>query len=104
MDKEYVTTEAHAEAMKRLDAENNRQNHRIDALEKNIQEIGKLTTSVEKLALSIENMAKEQNRQGERLEELEGRDGEMWRKVVSHVIMAALGIAVGYLLKKAGIF
>lgn len=35
-----------------------------------------MATSVEKLALSMQSMLKEQEKQGKRLEVLEGRDGE----------------------------
>lgn len=98
----YVTVDVHNEAMRRIDDENHRQNHRLDALEQTVREIGALTTSVEKLAVSIENMAKEQSRQGERLEELEGRDGEMWRKVVAYIATAIVGIVVGFLFRQFG--
>ena len=57
----------------------------------------------EKLALNMENMVKEQISQGQRLTELEGRDGEMWRKVVGWVISAVVGVAVGYFFFKLGV-
>ena len=44
-----------------------------------------LTASVEKLALNMENMLKEQEAQGNRLEALEDRDGEKWRTMISYV-------------------
>lgn len=99
---EYVTRAEHEEFRMRLDAENNRQNKRIDLLEKNEQQIQSLATSVEKLALNMENMLKEQERQGERLEALESRDGEMWRKVTGYVITAMIGIVVGYIFTQFG--
>lgn len=64
--------------------------------------MGKLTASVEKLAQSVQQMAKSQGRQEERLEELEGRDGEMWRKVTGYVITAVIGIVVGYIFTQIG--
>ena len=99
---EYLTRAEHEEFRMRLDAENNRQNKRIDLLEKNEQQIQSLVTSVEKLALNMENMLKEQERQGERLEALESRDGEMWRKVTGYVITAVIGIVVGYIFTQFG--
>ena len=50
----------------------------------------------------MENMLKEQLKQGERLEVLEARDGEMWRKVVSYAITAIVGIVIGFLFKQFG--
>lgn len=83
--------------------ENKRQNRRIDALEEMVREIGSLTTSVAKLASSMESMLKEQERQGERLEALEGRDGEMWRKVTGYIITAVTGIVLGFIFTRIGI-
>ena len=45
-----------------------------------MRQIGALATSVEKLAISMQSMLKEQEKQGKRLEVLEGRDGEKWRR------------------------
>ena len=50
----------------------------------------------------MENMLKEQLQQGERLEVLESRDGEMWRKVVGHAVMAVIGIVIGYIFNRMG--
>lgn len=99
---EYITRAEHTEFCTRLDAENNRQNRRIEILEGTTKQISELTTSVQKLAMSVESMVKEQSRQGERLETLENRDGEMWRKVSGYVLTAILGIAIGVLAKQIG--
>lgn len=99
---EYLAIEVHNEAMKRLDEENARQNKRLDMMEQHLREVESLTTSVEKLALSMETMAKEQIKQGARLEELEGRDGEMWRRVVGYIATFVVGIFATYLFKLIG--
>lgn len=98
-----ITRAEHDEFCKRIEEANKRQDARLEELEKNTQQIGALTTSVEKLAISIESMVKEQERQGERLEALEGRDGEMWRKVVGYTITAVVGIIVGFVATRLGI-
>lgn len=69
-----ISREEHEEFKKRLDDENHRQNRRIEVLEESVRQMGVLTTSVEKLATNMENMAKEQEKQGKRLELLEVRD------------------------------
>ncbi len=97
-----ITRAEHDEFAKRQDDENHRQNRRIEELEETVRQIGALTTSVEKLASSMESMVKEQEKQGKRLEVLEGRDGEMWRKVTGYFITAIIGIVVGYVFKQAG--
>ena len=81
---------------------NHRQNKRLDLLEKNIQEIGNIAMSVEKMAVSLQSMVKEQEQQGKRLEALESRDGEMWRKIISYTITAAAGLIIGYIFKQFG--
>lgn len=98
-----ISRAEHEEFCKRMEEENHRQNKRIDLLEENVRQIGALTTSVEKLATSMSNMVKEQERQGERLQELEDRDGEMWRKVVGYVITSVIGIVVGFLFTQIGL-
>ena len=85
---EYITRAEHAEFCARLDAENNRQNRRIEILEGTTKQISELTTSVQKLAMSVEN--------------LENRDGEMWRKVTGYVLTTIIGIAIGFLAKQIG--
>lgn len=97
-----ITRAEHDEFAKRQDDENHRQNRRIEELEETVRQIGALTTSVEKLASSMESMVKEQEKQGKRLEVLEGRDGEMWRKVTGYFITAIIGIVVGYVFTQAG--
>ena len=61
-----------------------------------------LVTSVEKLALNMEIMAKEQQEQGKRLETLEARDGEMWRMVVVYIVTAIVGGVIGFIFTRLG--
>lgn len=97
-----ITRAEHEEFRKRLEDEDHRQNRRIEILKKSVQQLNALTASVEKLAVNMENMLKAQNQQAERLEALEGRDGEMWRKVTGYVITAVIGIVIGYIFKQIG--
>ena len=100
---EYVGREEHAEFAKRIDDEHHRQTKRIDSLEQTVKEISSLATSVEKLANNMANMVKEQEKQGERLEALEGKDGEMWRTVVKYVLTTALGLVIGIVAMQIGL-
>lgn len=97
-----ITRAEHEEFRKRLEDEDRRQNRRIELLEGSVQQLNALTASVEKLAVNMENMLKAQNQQAERLEALEGRDGEMWRKVTGYVVTAVIGIVIGYIFKQIG--
>lgn len=98
-----ITRAEHEEFRRRLEEENKRQDKRIELLEDNMRELNQLTTSVGKLAASVESMVKEQEKQGKRLETLEGRDGERWRKVVGYVITAVVGIVLGFLFRQIGL-
>ena len=109
MDGDYISRHEHEEFRRSMEAENQRledenirQNHRLNALEETVKQVAAINTSVEKLAVSMENMLKEQVSQGKRLETLESRDGEMWRKVVGYVITAIAGVFIGYLFKRVG--
>lgn len=97
-----LTKAEHDEFCRRMDETNKRQDKRISELEDSVKEITSLTTSIERLAVSMENMAKEQSRQGKRLEVLESRDGEMWRKVVGYAVTAVLGILIGFVFTRLG--
>ena len=105
----FITREEHEEFCrrmesenKRLEDENDRQNNRINILEENSKQIQTLTTSVEKLAINMENMVGQMGQQGERLEALEIRDGEMWRKTLAYLATAVIGAVVGYISKQIG--
>lgn len=97
-----ITRAEHEEFSRRLEEENQRQDKRIALLEENAKRLEALNTSIEKLAINMESMLKEQVQQGKRLEVLEGRDGEMWRKVVSYVITAVLSIVIGFVFSRIG--
>jgi hypothetical protein len=57
---------------------------------------------VRELALSVKQMAETQKKQGEKLEKLESRDGEMWRKVTSYIITTTIGIVIGFVFQRIG--
>lgn len=99
---DVISREEHNEFVRRIEAEDKRQNERIRLLEENTRQIGELTASVGKLAQSIESMVKEQENQGKRLEVLEGRDGEMWRKVSGYIITAVISIIIGFVFAQIG--
>jgi allophanate hydrolase subunit 1 len=97
-----ITRTEYGEFCKRIDAENNRQNQRIKLLEEQTKQVIDLTLSVRELALSVKQMAETQKKQGEKLEKLENRDGEMWRKVTGYIITAIIGIVIGFVFHQIG--
>lgn len=100
---EYITRTEHNEFAKRVDEENRRQNDRLDSHDNTLRQILSISNSVEKLAIHMEHMSEEQKSQGERLKVLEDRDGEKWRSVVSHIIVAVVTAVVAFILGKIGL-
>lgn len=95
---EPISRAEHEEFARRIDAQEKRQNRRLELLEENVREIGALTVSVQKLAQSLQSMVKEQEQQGRRLQALESRDGEKWRKLMGYIATALTSGAVTLLL------
>ncbi len=98
-----ISRAEHEEFRRRMEDGLTRSDKRIELLEENVSRLEALNTSIEKLAINMENMLKEQVQQGERLEALESRDGEMWRTAVKYALTAIVGILVGFLFQQVGI-
>lgn len=98
-----ISREEHEEFCRRLDAENARQNARLDDLEAMVHQINSLTVSVEKLAVSMDSMVKELSEQSGRMAKLEGRDGENWKKVVGGIIAGVVSGLVVFVMAKLGL-
>lgn len=97
-----ITRAEHLEFVKRVEAEDARQNARIAEVEAVVKETHKQSTSIERLAASVESIAKELERHGEKLEILEARDGEMWRKAIGYVVTSIISIVIGFIFSQIG--
>ena len=98
-----ITRAEHEEFRRRMEEEHKRQDKRIALLEEQTREIGEQNASIERLAVNMEHMLTEQVAQGKRLEVLEKRDGEMWRKVTGYIITTIVGLALGLLATHTGL-
>lgn len=92
---QYLEVSVHEEFAKRMEDEHKRQDKRIEDLESDFKEIRSLATSIERLTISVKAMVEEQKKQGDRLDALESRDGEMWRKVIGYVVTTVVGLVIG---------
>ena len=91
---EWVSSEVFAETMRRIDAEDNRQNSRLSELETSQKQISELITSVKVLANNMEQMAKEQIKQGVRLQAIEEKPSKRWETVVACIITGLIGAMI----------
>lgn len=97
-----ISREEHKEFVRRMDEANERQSKRISILEEEVRQISDLTISINRMSISIENMTVQLVEQGKRLQALENRDGEMWRKVTGYLITAVIGIVIGFIFTQIG--
>ena len=72
-----------------------------------VKELRELTASVSELAQSIkamvkeqERMAKEQERTSGRLDAIERRDGEMWRKLIGYILTALASAVMTFIFTR----
>ena len=87
----------------RAEEKHERTNVRLKTLEESDKKMIDLIVSVREMAICIKNMGDELSRQGDKLEELDSRDGDMWRKATAYIVTAITGIVLGYVLKQFGI-
>ena len=95
---DFVTRAVHEEFARRIDEENDRQNHRISILETGQAQINELVASVKVLAVNMETMSKELSKQGDRLAEIEGKPAKRWETVVACIITGILGYMLSMML------
>lgn len=99
----FLPIKVHEEYAQRMSDWNDRQDARIKDLELTTKELSRMNLSIERMANSMEMMMKEQQNQGKRLEVIENRDGEMWRKVTGYVVTCVIGAVLGFILTQIGI-
>lgn len=101
-EKDYITRFEVDERLKRVDDENNRQNHRLDKLEKIADQLTDMAASIKAMVVTMQSMQKEQERQGERLDDIERKPADNWNQLI-YTIIAMIATAAVTLLLKGGI-
>lgn len=102
MSEDFISRPEHEEFVKRMDEANERQSKRISILEDTVRNFAQVQASMQKMETIMNSTLKEIEKQGKRLESLEAKDGEMWRKVVGYIITAIVGIVIGFVFKQLG--
>lgn len=93
-----ITRAEHEEFVRRMEDEHHRISRRLEALEKSAEAMVKMSANVERLAVNMENMIKEQGKQGERLEVLEQKPVKRWESVTGTVLNWLLTAALAALV------
>ena len=102
-EKDYITRFEYDERQKRIDDENNRQNHRLDKLETITDQIAEMAASIKAMVVTMQAMQKEQEEQGKRLTDIEKKPADNWDKLVYSIIAMVATAAVTYILTKGGL-
>ena len=79
----------------KLDQRSKSNTKRLDRLEKTTEAVQELATSVKLMAQSLDNMADEQKRQGERLEKLEQQPADRWNTIIKTMLTAVVSALAG---------
>lgn len=100
-----ITRAEYDEHNRRMDDEHHRMNRRIEIVEDEVRSFQKIATSVEKLAMGVENMTEEQKRQGDQIGELkdhidkmEKEPGNTWKRVKDKFVDTFVGLVAGGLI------
>lgn len=93
-EKNFISRAEHEEFKTRIEAEENRQNHRIDRLEDNYEKLTDLTLSVKELSVSLKGMQDQLSKQSQQLEAIEKEPADNWKKAVWIVLAALIGFAI----------
>ena len=94
-EEQYLLKSVHEEFARRIDEENDRQNARLSALERGLQEINKITVQVERIATNIEVLTASIKEQSGRIAELEQRPVKRWDGLIMAIITGVVGIVIG---------
>lgn len=85
--------------IQRFEDEDRRQNKRLDMLEASLNKLNDLTVTVGRMAMSLETMTKQLERQAQQLTEIEKTPGNRWNTLIGALIGALAAAAVAYLLR-----
>ena len=100
---EPITRAEYTADLKRIDAEEARQNKRSENLEATTQRINDLVVSIKELSVNMAAMQTTLKALTDRLTAIEEEPAQNWKKAVWIVLAALIGAAVGAGLRSIGL-
>jgi allophanate hydrolase subunit 1 len=100
---EPITRAEYTADLKRIDAEEARQNKRLENLEDTTQRINDLVVSIKELSVNMSAMQTTLKVLTDRLTAIEEEPAQNWKKAVWIVLAALIGAAVGAGLRSIGL-
>lgn len=89
--------------MKAIEDDNEVIYQRLNKQSALVQDIQQLSSSVALLANNMKSLLDEQQRQNQRLEELEKKPVKRWDAVIDKIVMTVLGALIAYVLLQVGL-
>ena len=89
--------------MKAIEDDNEVIYQRLNKQSALVQDIQQLSSSVAVLANNMKSLLDEQQRQNQRLEELEKKPVKRWDAVIDKIVMTVLGALIAYVLLQVGL-
>lgn len=100
---DQITRAEYAADLKRIEAEETRQNRRIEKLEGTTDRINDLVVSIKELTVNMSAMQETLKTLTDRLTAIEEEPAEKWKKAVWIVVAALIGAACGAALRSIGL-
>lgn len=95
-----ISRAEHEEFRRNMESEHKRIHYRLDSVEESTKQITTLAVSIEKLAISVQNLVDAQEIHESRLKILENKDGDMWRSTVKYIITSVISLLIGYIFSQ----
>lgn len=101
---EFVQDSMCKERMVRITEDIKSFNRRLNSYDERLNDIHQLSRLLERLTVTVEQVLRNQDEMRDRLDDIESKDGKMWRDIVKYAITAIIGVIIGFILKQVGIF
>lgn len=87
------------EFKKRIDAEEDRQNQRIESLERKVDKLVEANTAIQLVQQKLDLLSEDVKKVGREVEALKAEPGDNWKKAVWIVISIVITAVVTYFVK-----